>query len=242
MRRATLFFLALAGCAPQHPIVASHEQGPAVAIVRRTEDFDVRGDGSNDAWKRGEWNVLRRRQEDGHPYEARFKLLYSATGIYVLMDGTDTKLTTTGRKDFEHLWEEDVYEAFLCPDPAVPLYFEYEISPMTAELPILVPNNSGAFMGWLPWHYEGGRKVRKATAVRGGAKAPGAAVTGWSAEFFIPYALFTGLRGVPPQPNARWRGNFYRVDYDDGKMTQWHWASVGPSFHEYWNFGTLVFE
>jgi len=233
--------LALAACAPR-PVVVSTEHARGVAFVRPTEDFDVTGDGANAAWSRTEWNALRRRQEDGHPYEARFKLLYSTTGLYVLMDGTDTRLTTTNRKDFEHLWEEDVYEAFFWPDRAAPIYFEYEISPMNAELPILVPNNKGAFMGWLPWHYEGGRKVRKATAVKGGSKEPGASVTGWSAEFFIPYGLFTGLRDVPPKPNSRWRGNFYRVDYDNGKMTQWHWARVGPSFHEYWNFGLLVFE
>ena len=33
-----------------------------------------------------------------------------------------------------------------------------------------------------------------------------------------------------------------RVDYDDGKSTSWDWAHVGPSFHEFEKFGTLVFE
>jgi hypothetical protein len=243
MRATPLLLLALSACTAPGPILASNDYGHGMpAIVRRTEDFDVTGDGSNPAWSRSGWNVLRRRQDDGHPYESRFKLLYSERGIYVLMDGSDAKLTTTGRKDFEHLWEEDVYEAFLWPDGAAPVYFEYEISPMNAELPILVPNNKGAFMGWLPWHYAGDRKVKKATAVRGGPKQPGATVTGWSAEFFVPYALFTGLRNAPPVSNSRWRANFYRVDYDGGRMTQWDWARVGPSFHEYWNFGVLVFE
>jgi hypothetical protein len=245
MRPYSPLLLALLGasCTADHVVTSSNDYSHGQpAIVKKTEDFDVSGDGSNPAWARAEWNPLHRRQEDGHPYEARFKLLYSATGIYVLMDGTDTKLTTTGRKDFGHLWEEDVYEAFFWTDGAAPVYFEYEISPMNAELPILVPNNKGTFMGWLPWHYDGGRKVRKATAVRGGPKELGATVSGWSAEFFIPYSLFTGFRNVPPQRETRWRANFYRVDYDNGKMTQWHWAPVGPSFHEYWNFGVLAFE
>jgi hypothetical protein len=30
------------------------------------------------------------------------------------------------------------------------------------------------------------------------------------------------------------------MDYD-GKPTQWDWAPVGPSFHEYEKFGDLVF-
>ena len=41
---------------------------------------------------------------------------------------------------------------------------------------------------------------------------------------------------------TRWRANFYRVDYDDGKGTGWYWARVGPSFHDFEKFGTLIFE
>jgi hypothetical protein len=97
-------------------------------------------------------------------------------------------------------------------------------------------------MGWRPWHYENDRKTRKATAVRGGPKEPGAAVHGWSAEFFIPYALLRGVKNQPPKPGMRWRANFYRMDYDGPSVTQWDWARVGPSFHEYEKFGILEFE
>jgi hypothetical protein len=113
---------------------------------------------------------------------------------------------------------------------------------MNSELPILVSNDSGTFMGWLPWNFEKGRKTRKATAVVGGPKQPGAAVQGWSAEFFIPFAMLRGLRNVPPTRGMRWRANFYRMDHDGGKTTQWDWAPVGPSFHEYEKYGVLLFD
>ena len=239
--RAAWLFLVL-------PVLAACAQAPtssgswASAAVRTTDDFELAGDGSNAAWQKAEWNAMRRRPPGAHPYDTRFKILYSKTGLYVLMDGTDQKLTTTGRADFENLWEEDVYEAFFWTDESEPLYFEYEISPLNNELPILVPNNGGAFMGWRPWHYEKGRKIRKATAAVGGKKEGGAAVQGWRAEFFIPYELFKGLKNSPPAAGTRWRANFYRMDYDDGKRTQWDWAAVGPSFHEYLKFGALLFE
>jgi len=243
MRTASLFLLILAGCASE-PVVRTPQDSAhgEPAIVKATDDFEVSGNGSNPAWSKTDWIALHRRPKGELPYEARFKILYSKTGLYLLMDGTDQKLTTTGRADFENLWEEDVYEAFFWPDPSEPLYFEYEISPMNAELPILVPNNGGAFMGWRPWHYENDRKTRKATVVTGGPKEPGAAVKGWSAEFFIPYVLLRGLKSSPPKSGMRWRANFYRVDHDDKKTTQWDWARVGPSFHEYQNFGVLIFE
>jgi hypothetical protein len=211
-------------------------------VVRATDDFELAGDGSNAAWQKAEWLAMRRRAPEHHPYETRLKILYSKSGLYVLMDGTDRTLTTTGRADFEDLWEEDVYEAFFWTDESDPLYFEYEISPLNHELPILVPNDRGKFMGWRPWHYEKGRKIRKATSAVGGPKETGAAVQGWRAEFFVPFDLFKGLKNAPPGPGARWRANFYRMDYDGGKRTQWEWAPVGRSFHEYENFGELRFE
>lgn len=216
--------------------------GPREMRVKPTEDFELTGDGSAKAWEQATWVPLHRRSADGLKYETRFKVLYSPKGLYVLMDSTDKKLTATFKEDFQNLWTEDVFEVFLWTDPRDSLYFEYEISPLGRELPILVPNNDGKFLGWLPWHYEGNRKIRKATSATGGAVKSGGEVTGWKAEIFIPYELLAPLRNVPPKPGTRWRANFYRMDYDDGKQTSWDWSRVGPSFHEYQKFGTLVFE
>ena len=36
--------------------------------------------------------------------------------------------------------------------------------------------------------------------------------------------------------------DFYRIDYDEGATTSWDWARVGPSFHDFKNFGNLLFE
>jgi hypothetical protein len=185
---------------------------------------------------------MRRRQPDGHPYDTRFKMVYSKTGVYFLMDGTDRKLTATMNEDFMDLWNEDVFEVFLWTDERHPIYFEYEISPLNKELPILIPNLGGQFIGWRPWHYEKDRLTRKATTTSGGPKQSNAPITGWRAEFFFPYSLLRPLQNVPPKPGTHWRGNFYRMDHDDGKRTQWDWAPVGPSFHEFEKFGELVFE
>jgi predicted TIM-barrel fold metal-dependent hydrolase len=211
--------------------------------VGTTEDFEVTGDGAAEVWRKAEWVSLQPRRAEGLPYAARAKLLYSRKGLYVLMDAEDKKLTSTFREDFADLWTEDVFEFFLWPDERDSLYFEYEISPLNRELPILVPNPDGRkFLGWRPWHYEGDRKVRKATSATGGPVESGASVKGWKAEVFLPFALLSPLRNVPPTPGTRWRANFYRMDYDDGKTSSWDWSRVGPSFHDFRNFGTLLFE
>ena len=93
--------------------------------VGPVEDFEVTGTGEHAGWQRAEWVTLRRRQPDGHPYESRFKIVYSSTGLYFLMDGTDRKLTATMNEDFMDLWNEDVFEVFLWTDERYPAYFEY---------------------------------------------------------------------------------------------------------------------
>jgi hypothetical protein len=239
--------LLLAGCfllalvSHYDGVVQAQPQDKPQITVKLVDDFQVTGNGDHASWRQAEWTSLRRRQADGHPYESRVKVLYSKTGIYFLMEGTDKKLTSTMSEDYMDLWKEDVFEVFLWPDERYPVYFEYEISPLNHELPILIPNFGGQFLGWRPWHYDGERQIHKATSAMGGPKQSQAAIDGWRAEFMIPYAVLRPLQNVPPQPGTTWRANFYRMDHDDGKMTQWEWAPVGPSFHEYEKFGRLVF-
>jgi hypothetical protein len=210
--------------------------------VKPTEDFTITGEGAAPAWDSAAWTVLNKRPNGKHDYDARFKMLYSKTGLYALLDGSDKLLTAKLTEDFQNLWTEDVFEVFLWPDEKHPVYFEYEISPLGYELPILVPNLDGKFLGWRPWHYDGDRKIKKAVKIIGGPQQSGAAIQGWRAELFFPYDILKPLTNVPPKPGTKWRANIYRVDYDGGITTQWDWARVGPSFHEYRKFGTLVFD
>ena len=213
-----------------------------VMHIQRTEDFAVNGEGDALAWKKSAWEPLNLRISDGLQYKTRIKMLYSATGLYVLMEAEDKTITATMKEDFLNLWEEDVFEFFLWTDERYPVYFEYEISPLGFELPIIIPNFGGKFLGWRPWKYSGQRKTQKATTVTGGPKQSGAKVKGWKAEVFVPYDLLEPLQNVPPQPGTQWRANFYRVDYDEGKTTSWDWTRVGSSFHEFEKYGTLIFE
>ncbi|MFH1716060.1 MAG: carbohydrate-binding family 9-like protein [Planctomycetota bacterium] len=233
-----LLLIVAGGCGSWAP----RQEAAPVLRVRQTEDFVVNGRGNAPAWEKVGWEPLNLRSADGHQYGTRVKVLYSPTGLYVLMEAEDRTLTATMNEDFLDLWNEDVFEFFLWPDERYPVYFEYEISPLGFELPILIPNFGGEFLGWRPWHYDGKRRTQKATAVVGGPRQSGARVTGWTAEVFVPYDLLKPLQNVPPRPGTRWRANFYRVDYDDGKSTSWDWARVGTGFHEIEKFGTLIFE
>jgi hypothetical protein len=240
VKPALLLAVAAAALLLQPAASAQRDERPRLT-VRPAGDFEVTGAGDNAAWRPAEWVPLRRREPDGHAYDTRFKTVYSGTGLYFLIEGTDRTLTATMNEDFMDLWNEDVFEVFLWTDERYPAYFEYEISPLNHELPILIPNFGGQFLGWRPWHYDRDRLTRKQTVAIGGLKQPRAAIEGWRAEFFIPYALLRPLQNVPPKPGTTWRANVYRMDYDGGTRSQWEWAHVDKGFHEYERFGELLF-
>ena len=209
----------------------------AVLPVRHTADFELTGDGSAAEWKTADWfPLIKRKGTMDYPTQAR--LLYSETGIYGVVSCADKKITATLTEDFADLYKEDVVEIFFWTDESTPLYFEYELSPLNYELPILVPNFKGDFFGWKPWHYTGERKTRHATKIIRDEKGN---PTSWVAEFFIPYALLKPLQNVPPKKGTEWRVNLYRIDYDDAS-TSWTWQPVQTNFHDFERYGTMRFE
>ena len=214
---------------------------PGYIYIKKCQDFKITGDGSSDRWNGTGWINVAQQGSDPVIYTTQVKVLYSDTGIYFLFNCEDNKLTCTLTGDFLDLYLEDVVEVFLWPDESFPVYFEYEVSPLNYELPIIIPNHEGTFFGWKPWHYEGDRKTRHATSTTGGNKVSGGAVTGWMAEFFIPYKLLAPLNNVPPVSGTKWRANMYRIDYDNSTK-YFAWQRIEKGFHEYNNFGTFIFE
>ena len=204
-------------------------------LVPRVPDFAVTGDGSDSNWARAPWLPLTR-VGGVSPHATRAKTVASDKGIYFLVECEDRKLACEVRQDNDDIYQDDVVEVFLWPDEAHNLYFEYELSP------ILVPNIRG-FHGWLPWHYTGDRVVRRATSVRGGPKEPGATVTGWTAEFFIPFTLLRGLGNISGKPGTKWRANIFRLDHDDRpNVSHWAWCpDTGTNFHDFRKYGTFEF-
>ncbi len=227
-----------------------------VLKVKSTTDFIVTGDGSSENWKNADWNILPQHssktlrnagwnipmQRDSIKdlqYKTYFKILYSAKGIYCLYKCEDSAITATLKEDFSSLYDEDVIEAFFWTDTSMPVYFEYELSPLNFELPILILNNKGKMMGWKPWQYEGARKTKHAVKINEKNAANNRFT--WTAEFFIPFALLEPMGNVPPIKGTQWHANFYRIDYDR-KPVYSGWQLTRESFHDLEKFGVLRFE
>ena len=237
-RRATYRFIVIF-CVLM--LTTLHSFGQDTLLIDRTEDFTVDGYGSSAKWQQTTWIELEAVTMPDSQLSTKAKILYSEQGIYFLFLCEDQELTATFTQDFSDLWKEDVVEVFLWPDSSHTIYFEYELSPKNIELPILIPNVNQKFLGWRPWKYSGSRRVQHETSVQMVTTAGGASISGWTAEFFIPYELLIPIVEGAPQPGELWRANFYRLDYDGGQQKRWTWQRTEKHFHEYWRFGYFKF-
>src|SRR5438552_7323516 len=142
--------------------------GTIPLLVTKCPDFDLTGKGDNNEWAKTQWNYLTKLDEGGKIYTTKFKILYSAKGVYVLFNGDDDKISTQYDKDFDDLFKGDVFEVFFHTDPHTPVYFEYEINQLNKEVVLLIPKINGNAHGWIPWQYEKERTVKKMINVVGG--------------------------------------------------------------------------
>jgi alpha-galactosidase len=146
----------------------------------------------------------------------RFECRYRE--IYVFEDSEPN-----GRRD--HLWDRDVAEAFLQPDPSRERFYrEFEVSPngMWIDLDI----------------FPGGLSDLKSGLQHSVALNPSSHT--WAAELAIPLAALT----TQFDPAKNWRANFYRIEGSKEPRTYLAWRPTRtpqPNFHVPAAFGTLRF-
>jgi hypothetical protein len=211
-------------------------------VVKKCDDFTVTGKGDNPEWNKDSWKLLTKLDEGSESYESKFKILYSAGGIYVLFNSKDDKITTKDYKDHENIFNDDVVEVFFHPDPNVNVYFEYEVNALDIELVLAISNLHGQnHKSWIPWRNNS--SIIKKVNVVGGEKKINGKIQSWSAEIFFPYGVLGLMPNVPPASGTVWNANFCRLDYDTGSMIKWSWTpTIKESFHELQEFRSIRFE
>jgi alpha-galactosidase len=161
--------------------------------------------------------------------ETVVRVLWSATTLYLRFECRYRELyifedsDSNGRRD--HLWDRDVAEVFLQPDPSREHnYREFEVSPngMWIDLDIF-PGGLADLKSGLKKSVVLDEKTHR-----------------WAAELAIP------LKALTPSfdPKAVWRTNLYRVEGKQEPRAYLAWRPTGtakPNFHVPAAFGRLRF-
>jgi alpha-galactosidase len=162
--------------------------------------------------------------------ETRVKALWSPQTLYLRFECHYREIFVfpdsepNGRRD--QLWDRDVAEAFLQPDPSHPeAYKEFEVSP------------NGM---WIDLDIAPGRKPdlqsRMTRSVWLNAKEHA-----WAAELAIPMSALTAQF----DPAAVWRVNFFRVEGAQEPRGYYAWRPTHtpkPNFHVPAAFGSMRFQ
>jgi len=161
--------------------------------------------------------------------ETRVRVLWSRDTLYLRFECRYRELhlfadsDPNGRRD--HLWDRDVAEAFLQPDPSHPgAYKEFEISP------------NGL---WIDLDISPGAKPDLKSGLQRSVVLDESAHI-WTAELAIPMKALTSAF----DPTAVWRANFYRVEGKEEPRGYYAWRSTNtpePNFHVPSAFGQLRF-
>ncbi len=161
--------------------------------------------------------------------ETRVRVLWSPETLYLRFECQYRELylfsdsDPNGRRD--HLWDRDVAEAFLQPDPSQPRFYkEFEVSPngFWIDLDISPGSTSDLNSG-----------MQRSVVLDEPTHT-------WSAELAIPMKALTPAF----DPTAVWRVNFYRVE--GGKEPRGYYAwqpthAPEPNFHVPNAFGRMRF-
>ena len=193
------------------------------------------------------WKDAPRIQWGPPAYTTTFAALWTADALYLRFEARDPSPWHTMTQRDEHLWEEEVVEAFLDLDRSGRDYAELEISPgnVVCDVKMVSPYPHKKYD--LTWNMDG-LETRVVPLTDG----TGAAV-GWTALARLPWTGFRTLGSaahvaLPPRPGDRWRFNVFRVERPGGKehpeegAIEAAWSDPhAPSFHVPAAFRDLVF-
>jgi alpha-galactosidase len=161
--------------------------------------------------------------------ETEVRLLWTPENLYLRFQAGYRVITvfpdaeSNGRRD--QLWDRDVAEVFLQPDPRVPRrYKEFEVSPNGFWIDLdIAPGEKRDLQSGLK------RRVR----IEETSKS-------WIAELILPMKSLVARF----DPAAVWRVNFYRVEGPAEPRFYSAWRPTGtpePNFHVPEAFGKLIF-
>ena len=101
----------------------------------------------------------------GQPAErTAVRVCYDDANLYLLYECADKDVFALYNERDANLWESDVVEVFLQPDPSNPIYYEFEIAPNNTVFDArMVNTGSGGFRRWARWNCD----IRVAARVDG---------------------------------------------------------------------------
>ena len=202
----------------------------------------VDGKLDDDAWKIAP-EIKLVLSQNGEPATKRTiaRMCWDDVNLYISFECDDEDIWSDYTERDDHIFNQEVIEAFLSPQCSLMHYYEINLSPRNVifDASIFNPVNGQPQPPTdFGWNCEG---IRSAVVLDGTIDCRTDKDKGWTGELAIP---FTGLGTPTPKPGERWRGNLYRIDLMPEPQEFQSWSPTlynPPAFHIPDRFGTIFF-
>lgn len=203
---------------------------PTITAKWIEQDFKLEGSLKNSAWRNAAEAVIDSSLKEGQRKPAlrtTARVLWSKHFLYLGYRAPFEELTVFSPPNLSGerlgLWENDVVEAFIAPNPDRPeSYMEFEAAP-TGEKLDLTLNPSQKDFEWTSG-FETRSRVDSKSKI-------------WTCEMRIP---LSSISHSSPNPGDRWRLNLYRNDRASRTFLAWN-PTATRTAHTPDKFGWLVF-
>ena len=204
---------------------------PTLKAVRVAKDFKPDGKLSEAAWQAAPVARIECSLKEGAArpeLSTTVRALWSDQFLYLGFQAPYRELTVFEpallKSERFGLWEKDVVEAFVGPDPQRPNHYaEFEVAPTGEQFDVLVDLPDKDF-AWRSGCAAATRLDRRRKV--------------WTTELRIPLAAIASAK---PVPGTRWRLNLYRHSVADGVFLAWSPTATGTA-HTPERFGWLEFD
>lgn len=213
-----------------HRLLARTLPPPVLHAKKIEADFAPDGKLDDDAWKTARPVRIEYGLDDSRAYpelSTSVRALWSNKYLYVAYEAPYTNLTTRETPEKNErlgLWDEDVVELFVGPDPnRIQSYKEFEWAPNGEQLDVQIdlPNKDFAWTA----NPESFVKVDRNAKI-------------WRVEARIP---LSAISDTPPKSHTRWRANLFRNDRANDAFLAWY-PTLANTTHVPTRFGWLKFD
>lgn len=220
------------------PVISILAAAPVYEVTRAAVAPKIDGKLNDAAWvKAASVELVRNADGAKLPYSTQARVLYDDKFLYFAFRSEDSNIWATLKQRDAKLWEEEVVEVFLQPDPAKKSYMELEVNPLSAMLDIYLLDMRKALL------HESWNSARLQWAVNVDGTVDGKpGDRSWTCEIAFPLEDAVTAPNFPPKPGDEWRLNLNRVEVKPAPELL-SWSPTGKDdFHMPNMWGTLRFK
>ena len=165
---------------------------------------------------------------------------YDSANLYIAFICNDPDIHSSFTERDQHLWEEEVVEAFIDTDDEADNYVEIEVAPNNVlfDSYIVDPVNIDV-EATAEFHLPG---MISAVSIDGTLNQREDTDRRWTVEIAIPFIDMIENFRPSMLKDAVWKINYYRINRDSRGPTACAWSPTGGSFHRPDRFGIIEFK